>query len=528
MKHRHKLLATAVLLAASAGAQAQIYKAVLTGANEVPPVTTAGTGVGVVSLNTTTHELRLKTTFTGLNGGTTASHIHCCTAPGANAGVATMLPSFTGFPAGVTAGSFDGTFNTSQASTWNAAFVTANGGTPAGAESRLSSALDAGQAYLNIHTSTSPGGEVRANLQRFSFVPASSSGRTTGLAYALDQMGAGTGAANERLMSLAMLDNAQLGAALVQLLPMPTNAVVSTLTNGLYADYDQISNRLGGLRGESEVAHGLWVRYADRQNELELGLRGTEVESDGQDLSLGLDHSLDSGLLLGIAVSLSEDEFELDRAMLGTSGELEGWRGTFYAEQELGVAFVEGMVTIAHSDVDHERMLGGLNNRAMAEDDTDQVGARIAIGTDIVIRNGDTGFRATPQLRVDYSNVEFGGYVETSASGLGLTVDSQDYDSLRVGLGAQLDWTMASGFNPFVRAFWNTEVENGDTMTRARFGNGLWFESIDAGPDSAGYTAGLGVNFVQSEGFGASLSYDVMDNDEFQSDVFQARVLWRY
>ena len=51
------------------------------------------------------------------------------------------------------------------ASSYNPAFVTAHGGTVAGAEADLLAGLKAGQAYLNIHSSTFPGGEIRGFLR---------------------------------------------------------------------------------------------------------------------------------------------------------------------------------------------------------------------------------------------------------------------------------------------------------------------------------------------------------------------------
>ena len=57
--------------------------------------------------------MRVESTFSGLTGITTASHIHCCTAVASTgtAGVATQTPSFVGFPLGVTSGTFDSTFD---------------------------------------------------------------------------------------------------------------------------------------------------------------------------------------------------------------------------------------------------------------------------------------------------------------------------------------------------------------------------------------------------------------------------------
>ena len=50
------------------------------------------------------------------------------------------------------------------AASWNPAFVTANGGSLAGAFNTLVVGLQNGRGYLNIHTNTFPGGEIRARL----------------------------------------------------------------------------------------------------------------------------------------------------------------------------------------------------------------------------------------------------------------------------------------------------------------------------------------------------------------------------
>lgn len=150
------------LVAGSAGAQTTLT-GTLSGANEAPiPVSTPGTGTAVVTLSGNT--LTVSTTFSGLLGLTTASHIHCCALPGQPAGVATQLPSFVGFPLGVQSGTYSNTFDLLLASTYNPAFITANGGTVEGARNALVNGLTSGQTYLNIHSSLFPGGEIRANL----------------------------------------------------------------------------------------------------------------------------------------------------------------------------------------------------------------------------------------------------------------------------------------------------------------------------------------------------------------------------
>ena len=158
--------AAAAMLCAAGAAQSAIlaYAVNLSGPAEVPPNASPGTGVGQVTINDTLHTMQVDVSFGGLLGTTTASHIHCCVAPPGPAGVATQVPTFAGFPLGVTSGSYSNVFDLTLASTYNPAFVTANGGTVGSAETALLSGIAAGQAYLNIHTTLFPGGEIRGFL----------------------------------------------------------------------------------------------------------------------------------------------------------------------------------------------------------------------------------------------------------------------------------------------------------------------------------------------------------------------------
>lgn len=139
------------------------YSVILNGPSEFPVNASPGTGSGTVNYDDVAHSLQLQVSFSGLQGTTTASHIHAATtAPFfENAGVATTTPSFAGFPLGVTSGSFSNTLDLTLASSWNPSYVTANGGTTASAEAALAAAMAANRAYWNIHSSSFPGGEIR-------------------------------------------------------------------------------------------------------------------------------------------------------------------------------------------------------------------------------------------------------------------------------------------------------------------------------------------------------------------------------
>ena len=118
-----------LLVAGSLFASPITYNVILTGPGESPPNASPGTGFAVITIDTTTNILNIVSeTFSGLLSTTTASHIHCCIASPGATGVATQVPSFSGFPLGVTAGTYSMSFNMTQASSWNPAFITASGG----------------------------------------------------------------------------------------------------------------------------------------------------------------------------------------------------------------------------------------------------------------------------------------------------------------------------------------------------------------------------------------------------------------
>ncbi len=136
------LLAAAVTLAGCSwmpgmgGSDMMSMKNQLTGAQEVPPVTTGGTGTVDTTFDKSTNVLSWTVTYSGLSGPVTAGHFHGPAMPGANAGV--VVP-FTGDMASPIRGK----------ATLTAAQV---------------ADLTAGRWYANLHTAKHPGGEIRGQV----------------------------------------------------------------------------------------------------------------------------------------------------------------------------------------------------------------------------------------------------------------------------------------------------------------------------------------------------------------------------
>ena len=158
------VLAALAFAAAPGRAQTTTWTTTLTGPAESPPNASPGTGTALITL--TGNNLSINITFGGLLSTTTMSHIHCCTVTpfAGTAGVATMVPTFVDFPLGVTSGAYTHTFDLLLASSYNPAFLTAVGGDVTVARNTLVNGMLNGVAYLNIHTTQFPGGEIRGFL----------------------------------------------------------------------------------------------------------------------------------------------------------------------------------------------------------------------------------------------------------------------------------------------------------------------------------------------------------------------------
>jgi hypothetical protein len=160
------LAASMLVAATSAQAATTTYRATLSGPSESPPNASPGYSVSMIEIDDSALTMDLNVPFADLTSPTTAAHIHCCTpAPFTGiAPVATQVPAFSGFPLGVTAGNYVHTFDISDPAFFNPAFLAANGGTAASAGAALLNGINLHEAYLNIHTTLYPAGEVRGFL----------------------------------------------------------------------------------------------------------------------------------------------------------------------------------------------------------------------------------------------------------------------------------------------------------------------------------------------------------------------------
>lgn len=163
---RSLLVAGAIFISTVVGeAHEHIFESVLSGSNEAAPNLSLGIGTSTATLDLDLITLRIELSFSGLSGNVTGATLYGPTAIAGAGTASAMSPAFAStspaFPTGVTAGSYDFTFDLTVASGYNLGFINSSGGTVSGALNALDAAFGEGKVYLNIQTTTFPTGEVR-------------------------------------------------------------------------------------------------------------------------------------------------------------------------------------------------------------------------------------------------------------------------------------------------------------------------------------------------------------------------------
>lgn len=157
------VLAFTMLVSSVAFGATTTYRSTMSGPAEAPPVASPGASLATIVIDDIAMTMSLSVPFIDLLGNTVAAHLHCCTAEPL-IGTAPVAVPLDGFPLGGRSGDYSRVFDLSDPGTYNAAFITAHGGTVETARTFLLNGINANESYLNIHTNLYPNGEIRGFL----------------------------------------------------------------------------------------------------------------------------------------------------------------------------------------------------------------------------------------------------------------------------------------------------------------------------------------------------------------------------
>jgi len=139
-----------------AKSNAMKMKAELQGYEEVPAISTMGSGELKLKVSKDETSMDYELSYAGLEGVASASHIHLGQR-GVNGAVIAFLCGGGGKPPCPTSGTVTGTINSTN--------IIAAQGIAAGEFAEALQAMRSGVTYANVHTTSWPGGEIRGQIK---------------------------------------------------------------------------------------------------------------------------------------------------------------------------------------------------------------------------------------------------------------------------------------------------------------------------------------------------------------------------
>lgn len=311
---------------------------------------------------------------------------------------------------------------------------------------------------------------------------------------------------------------------------------------------------VGGNAGdENDSGWGWFINGALGFGEYDGTNQENEYDYDSAGATLGADYLFNSGLVLGLAVTISEYEVDfertndssdrsLTRTVDGGETDLDGWSLTPYVVYNFGRFYVDGVITYGENDIDTEREVEYKSNNSALEDinrtmkgetDSETFAAGASVGTDF-----DFGGALTLYVNagLHYLDVEIDAYEEidpTTNGGLNLGYMDQDIESLQSFLGAELTYAISTASGvilPYFRTEWRHEFENdSDTLQTyyAAYGksealeNGITLDVVTEEPDEDFFEIGLGVSAVFSNNLQAFFDYSTtLELDDVEAHLF--------
>lgn len=311
---------------------------------------------------------------------------------------------------------------------------------------------------------------------------------------------------------------------------------------------------VGGNAGEENgTGWGWFANGALGFGEYDGTDREDEYDYDSVGATVGVDYLFDSGLVLGLAATISEFEIDfeqttdssdlsLTRTVDGGKTDLEGWSLTPYAVYTFERFYIDAVFTIGENDIDTERDVayesnnpgvGSVRRTMRGKTDSKTLAWGTSIGTDFELAGATTLY---VNVGMNYLDVEVDAYEEIDSEangGLNLGYLNQDIESLQSFVGAEMTYAISTNngvFLPFIRAEWRHEFEN-DSETlqtyyaaygRAEaFADELILEVQTEEADEDYFELGLGVSAVFGNNLNAFISYSTtVGLDDVEAHLF--------
>lgn len=239
---------------------------------------------------------------------------------------------------------------------------------------------------------------------------------------------------------------------------------------GLISQAEASSEAGGGTSPAADRKFGVFGEVSMSVGSQTASISGIEGDIEATSITLGFDGEMMPGTMLGVFGNYSEGDSDFNSG-IGTS-DAEGYLlGVYGTTSALGIGDLSGYAGFGQRDFDTAR--AGAFTTLTGSTDADEIIAGLGLSRDYVI-DPATGFVATPEVRIDYQNVDIAGYTETGDI-TAMEIAGRDVTSLMVKLGGDVHLYDPSGdgaFRPSVGARIVYDLDGKRDTATARFAAG--------------------------------------------------------
>jgi outer membrane autotransporter protein len=226
-------------------------------------------------------------------------------------------------------------------------------------------------------------------------------------------------------------------------------------------------------------------------------------------ITIGSDYRFTKSLIAGLMFGLNTSRANVDNA--GSKVKMDGYTlgtyGTYYNKN----IYIDGSVSYGFANYDNTRRIvfPGLDRTATSSPDGSQFTAYTGAGYDIRKNN----WIITPNVSLQYINLNTDSYTESGAGALSLDVDKQNTESLQGNIGTRLSYawqTNKAVIMPNIRASYGYEFLRDSQNITSRLTQGSSPFSIQTvSPDRSFLSLGTGITAFTVRDMSVYINYDV-------------------
>lgn len=289
--------------------------------------------------------------------------------------------------------------------------------------------------------------------------------------------------------------------------------------------YIQRMMKAGRSSGEEfQGERGLWIQalQVNGDGDSTSGVAGFDVDTTG--LAMGYNAELQPGLLIGGAFSYANSEVDSDDHL--SESESDNYMATLYTQWTQGAWFANGMFTYGQGDNDGIRTLAG--DRIRADYDSDMLSVRFQGGRSFTAASG---LSLSPRVELNYNHTDIDAYDE-KGSVAALSVGSQSYETIEVGVGAELSKAFVvdrSVLTPYLDVVVYQDLSQDQVQTNNRFvlgGDNFVTDGSDVAKTNVSATMGL--DYAMSSASSLRASYEYFGNSNYKSSAWMLRYSYSF